>query len=76
MMHPADMDIRVFTIGPLVNKNNSLDPALVAHQQLAIGHANDRSADFDLFAVGIGGCGWIRVGRQILILLLSKANAG
>jgi len=64
MMMPAELYLRLFTVGPLINQNNGLDPALVAHRQLAIGHTNDGSADSGLFTVGIAGRGriWVAVG--------------
>lgn len=51
---PLELYLREFTIGSLVEKNNGLGPALVAHRQLAIGHGNDGAANSGLDAVGIG----------------------
>src|SRR5262249_45089445 len=56
MMVSVDLYLGVFA-----NENNGLDTALVAHRQLAIRHANDGSADFGLFAVGIAGRRRIRI---------------
>jgi hypothetical protein len=53
---PVGLNASVFP-----NENNGFDPALVAHRQLTIRHANDGSADLGLFAIGIAGRRRIRV---------------
>jgi len=73
MTTPLEFYLSVFTVGSLVEKNNGLDAALVAHRQLALGDGNDGTADSGLYAVGIAGRGRNRVRGGIVrdgILLL------